>query len=243
MVDNNKPSESVNLTPIGVVRSPYKEKFAVPRQPGLVSEGVGSVELLPPYHQAEMVRGLAQFSHIWLIFLFHHNQPAVWHPTVRPPRLGGNQRLGVLASRSPFRPNPLGLSLVELLAIECQADKLVLQLGSIDLVDGTPILDIKPYLPYAESVPSARAGFAQLAPAAQLTVQFSRQAAQQLAEQQALYPQLRRLIEQVLAQDPRPAYHQQQTSVREYGMQLLDFNIRWTVRAQQVEVVQLTLLS
>lgn len=149
---------------IGVVRSPYKEKFAAPRQPGLVADGVGELHLLPPYNQAEAVRGLMEFSHIWLLFVFHQTPEGGWRATVRPPRLGGNSRMGVFATRSPFRPNPIGMSLVALEGITLRGADVILRLGSLDLVDGTPVVDIKPYLPYAESLPNARAGFAQAGP-------------------------------------------------------------------------------
>ena len=131
-------SDSLTLQPVAVIHTPYKEKFSVPRQPNLVQDGTGIVELLPPYNQAEAVRGLAQFSHLWLIFQFDHIPQGKWHPTVRPPRLGGNQRVGVFASRSTHRPNPIGLSKVELRHVECKNGKVLLHLGAVDLVDAHP---------------------------------------------------------------------------------------------------------
>lgn len=157
---------------IGIIRSPYKEKFAIPRQPGLIEDGGGELQLLPPYNQAESVRGLEAFSHIWVLFIFHQTMEGGWRPTVRPPRLGGNARTGVFATRSTFRPNPVGMSLVELKGIRVKGDAITLELGSLDLVDGTPVVDIKPYLPFAESHPQARAGFAQMAPDAAMPVLF-----------------------------------------------------------------------
>lgn len=145
------------FAPIGVIRSPYKEKFAIPRQPGLICDGGGALELLPPYNQPDAVRGLEGFSHLWVIFVFHQTMDGGWRPTVRPPRLGGNARVGVFATRSTFRPNPIGMSLVELHGIETR-NGVRLQLGSLDLVDGTPVLDIKPYLPFAESQPQRAQG-------------------------------------------------------------------------------------
>lgn len=224
---------------IGTIRSPYKEKFAVPRQPGLVADGGGELLLLPPYNQAETVRGLSEFSHLWVMFVFHQTMEGGWRPTVRPPRLGGNARIGVFATRSTFRPNPLGMSLIELKGIRTQGGEVVLELGSLDLVDGTPVVDIKPYLPFAESHPQARAGFAQLAPAGDMPVYFSAQAEQQLQQQLHSYPQLRRFITQVLAQDPRPAYRKQEENVREYAVWLLAFNVRWRVIDGQTEVLSL----
>ena len=152
---------SFQFEQIGVIRSPYKEKFAVPRQPGLVINGGGELHLVAPYNQADAVRGLEAFSHLWVVFVFHQTMEGGWRPTVRPPRLGGNARMGVFATRSTFRPNPIGMSLVELKGIRCQKDQVILELGSLDLVDGTPVIDIKPYLPFAEALPDARASYAQ----------------------------------------------------------------------------------
>lgn len=224
---------------IGTIRSPYKEKFAVPRQPGLVEDGGGELVLLPPYNQAEAVRGLGDFSHLWVMFIFHQTMDGGWRPTVRPPRLGGNARVGVFATRSTFRPNPLGMSLVELSGIRIKGSEVVLELGSLDLVDGTPVVDIKPYLPFAESQPQARAGFAQDAPPADMPVCFSPQAEQQLNDNLARYPNLRRFISQVLAQDPRPAYRKGEKNERDYAVWLLDFNVRWRVVDGLSEVLSL----
>ncbi|QIZ50142.1 tRNA (N6-threonylcarbamoyladenosine(37)-N6)-methyltransferase TrmO [Dickeya zeae] len=224
---------------IGVIRSPYKEKFAVPRQPGLIKDGGGELHLLSPYDQPEAVRGLEDFSHLWLLFIFHQTASAGWHPTVRPPRLGGNARMGVFATRSTFRPNPIGMSLVELKAVRTGQDGVILELGSLDLVDGTPIVDIKPYLPFAESQPQARAGFAQLAPDADMPVRFSALAEQQLTTQQYIHPNLRRFITQVLAQDPRPAYRKGEDDTKVYAARLLEFNVKWQVIDGQTEVISL----
>ena len=136
--------EPLTLQPIAIVHSPYDEKFSVPRQPNLVAQGKGFIRLLPPYNSPDAVRGLEAFSHLWLIFQFHQIPERGWHATVRPPRLGGNQRIGVFASRATHRPNPIGLSKVKLERIEIANGEVYLHLGSIDLVNGTPILDIKP---------------------------------------------------------------------------------------------------
>lgn len=222
---------SFSFQQIGTIRSPWKEKFAVPRQPGLIQDGGGELHLQAPYNQPEAVRGLEEFSHLWLLFVFHQTMEGGWRPTVRPPRLGGNARMGVFATRSTFRPNPVGMSLVELTGIRTEKGGVILELGSLDLLDGTPIVDIKPYLPFAESIPQARAGFAQQAPAADMPVTFSAQAQQQIARQQHKYPHLERFICQVLAQDPRPAYRKGEEPGREYAAWLLDFNVRWCVNA------------
>lgn len=224
---------------IGVIRSPYKEKFAVPRQPGLIEDGGGELQLLAPYNQPEAVRGLSDFSHLWVVFVFHQTMDGGWRPTVRPPRLGGNARMGVFATRSTFRPNPIGMSLIELKGVRCKGREVILELGSLDLVDGTPVIDIKPYLPFAESQPQARAGFAQSAPDANMQVCFSTTAEQQLAQQQQRHPNLRRFITQVLAQDPRPAYRKEDNESREYAVLLLEFNVRWRVIDQKTEVLSI----
>ncbi|EFV39103.1 tRNA (N6-threonylcarbamoyladenosine(37)-N6)-methyltransferase TrmO [Hafnia paralvei] len=224
---------------IGLIRSPYKEKFAIPRQPGLVEDGGGELELIAPYNQPESVRGLEEFSHLWIMFVFHQTMDGGWRPTVRPPRLGGNMRMGVFATRSTFRPNPIGMSLVELKSVETQGSKVCLKLGSLDLVDGTPVIDIKPYLPFAESQPQARGGFAQNAPLADMCVVFSDVAQQQILQQRSRYPHLERFIRQVLAQDPRPAYRKGENEERVYAVHLLDFNVRWHVKDGITEVIDL----
>lgn len=228
------------FSPIGIIASPYKEKFGIPRQPGLVTEARATLTLLPPYNQPETVRGLEQFSHVWVIFVFHATQGRGWKPTVRPPRLGGNTRMGVFATRSTFRPNPIGLSVAALGGIQVRGRKITLELAGVDLLDGTPVLDIKPYLPYADALPLARAGFAADAPPPLQRVTFSAQAAQQCAQRQRLGGvDLRQVITQVLAQDPRPSYQQGQHEGRVYAMRLYDFDLRWHYTLDGIEVLAL----
>lgn len=224
---------------IGVIRSPYKEKFAVPRQPGLVKSANGELHLLAPYSQADAVRGLEAFSHLWVIFVFHQTMEGGWRPTVRPPRLGGNARMGVFATRSTFRPNPIGMSLVELKGIHCQKDNVILRLGSLDLVDGTPVIDIKPYLPFAEALPDATASYAQHAPIAEMKISFTAGIEQQLLSHEKHYPQLKAFIREVLAQDPRPAYRKGEETGKTYAVWLHDFNVRWRVTEEGFEVFAL----
>lgn len=209
-------------SPIGYLATPFPDRFGIPRQPRLAPHARGQLRLLPPYDRREAVRGLEDFSHVWLSFVFHRNG-GEWGPTVRPPRLGGNRRVGVFASRSPFRPNPLGLSLVELLAIDTSVG-VVLTFGGVDLLDGTPVLDIKPYLPFVESEPAARGGFVE-GPPPQLAVDFSTQAVAQLACHERRWPDLAALLHEVLAQDPRPAYADDR--LRRYGFRLYDLEIKW----------------
>jgi tRNA-Thr(GGU) m(6)t(6)A37 methyltransferase TsaA len=228
----------LTMTAIGLLHSPYKEKFAVPRQPGLVKNAEARLELLPPFNDPQTVRGIEQFSHLWLIFQFHECSAQGWHPTVRPPRLGGNERVGVFASRSPFRPNSLGLSVVELRGVKRQGNRIWLELGGVDLVDGTPIFDIKPYIPYADSLPAALGGFAPEAPSL-MRVEFSPQAESDLQNAQGRYPQLRKFIAEVLAQDPRPAYRKDTNDEHEYGVHLYEFNVRWRVEDGVNQVIRL----
>ena len=229
------------FNPIGIISSPYKEKFGIPRQPGLVTEAQATLTLLPPYNQPETVRGLEQFSHVWVIFVFHATQYQGWKPTVRPPRLGGNARLGVFATRSTFRPNPLGLSVAKLSAIQVQGRTISLVLTGADLLDGTPVLDIKPYLPYADALSQASAGFAQDTPPAMQTVSFSALASAQCEQQQARWQtNMRRLVEQILSQDPRPSYQYGQPQGRVYAMRLYDFDLRWHYTPAGIEVLELS---
>ena len=222
---------------IGLIHSCFKEKFGIPRQPGLVPEAKAILELLPPYNRPEALAELAGFSHLWIIFVFHQALRDEWRPTVRPPRLGGNRRIGVFASRAPFRPNPIGLSLVTLEGIDTAAGKCLLRLGGVDLLDGTPVLDIKPYLPYAEAITEARAGYAFDAPGAAVTVTFSAQAEVQIAAAEIKHPGLAQLIRQLIAADPRPAYHDGRTARTRYGMRLWDYDVRWEVTGDSACVV------
>lgn len=236
-----KSLSEITLKPIGIIHSPYGEKFAVPRQPNLVTQGQAILQLLPPYNSPDAVRGLEQFSHLWLIFHFHQIPDRNWHATVRPPRLGGNERVGVFASRATHRPNPIGLSKVELKKVEINNGEVQLVLGSVDLVDGTPIFDIKPYIAYADSEPQAISGFAQEKPSAKLHVAFSEKALQAVRSSKNFAKfginQPIEFIREVLAQDPRPAYQQGKLSDRIYGMHLAHHNILWQIDAQDCNKV------
>lgn len=213
---------SYTLKPIGYVRSCFKEKFAIPRQPALAPAAQGCIELLAPYDQADAVAGLEGVSHIWLIFLFHKTHDSSPRLKVRPPRLGGNKSIGVFASRATHRPNGIGQSAVRLERIEAGR----LWVSGIDLLDGTPLLDIKPYVPYADSISNASNAIADSAPRL-ITVSWKSTALQQAQQAaQRLQQPLVELIEQCLAQDPRPAY-QQPTPERIYGVQFWDVQVRW----------------
>lgn len=210
---------------IAHIETPFREKFGVPRQAGLV-DYEARVVFEPAYRVPEAVRGLEEFDYIWLIWQFHLAEREEWSPTVRPPRLGGNKRVGVFATRSPFRPNAIGLSSVRLLRIEPGP---VLVVSGADLVDGTPILDIKPYIPYADSHPDARGGFAQEAPHPSLTVVDDHGMLLQIPEEQ------RKTIEETLRQDPRP--HYQHDPQRVYTMSFGRWEVRFRVTEEWLEVV------
>ncbi len=228
------------LKPIGFIRSCYKEKFGIPRQSGLVTEARATLHLLPDYAMPTAFTGLAQFSHIWLIFCFHATQNIAWKPTVRPPRLGGNQRLGVFATRSMFRPNPIGLSVARLLDVQFEGTQGVLNLAGIDLLDGTPVLDIKPYISYADAISDASSGFVESTPVNLQQVVFSPKALLQCAEKTSQWQlDIETLLRQILQQDPRPAYRWGSVDKRQYGMKLYDFDVRWCYESNQIEVLEL----
>ena len=234
---------NITFSTIAKIHSPYKEKFAVPRQPGLVPSAKAQIEILPPYDDINAFSDLVGFSHIWLVFVFHKNKGQddnKWNPTVRPPRLGGNKRIGVFATRSPSRPNPIGLSLVQFNGISKVNGKLFLEVSSIDLVDQTPIIDIKPYLPYADSKPDALAGFAQTDPDQSLTVQFSKASQARLNTLKDNYPRLQQLICEVLQQDPRPAYKKNKPDDKIYSVYLSDFNVQWQTTDNITQVLSIS---
>jgi tRNA-Thr(GGU) m(6)t(6)A37 methyltransferase TsaA len=226
---------SIALNYIGKVSSPYKEKFAIPRQQGLVSAAKGSITLLGDANTPELVRGLEAFSHIWVIFIFHGTQEQGWKPLVRPPRLGGNAKLGALATRSTFRPNPLGMSVVKLDSIDVITNKdcpkksknVVLNISGLDLLDGTPVIDIKPYIPYSDALIDAQASYAQETPDKSIRVSFSDEAIASLQHLNKEQPDLEDFTRQILEQDPRPAYKQNKQDDKVYGMLIYDLNIQW----------------
>ena len=210
------------VVPVGIVHSCFKEKFAIPRQPQLAPAACGVLELLPPFDQGDAVEGLEQVSHVWLLFLFHQALEEKPRLKVRPPRLGGNKSMGVFATRATHRPNGIGQSVVRLEGVEPGR----LLLSGIDLLDGTPVLDIKPYVPYADSIAGASNQMANAAPVA-IAVQWADNALLQAREHALrLSEPLVELIEQCLAQDPRPAYPIP-PSERVYGVKFWDVQVRW----------------
>ena len=219
----------MEMKPIATIRTPFPTKFGIPRQSGILDMLESRIVFEKEYRVKDALRGLEDFSHIWLIWVFSEAVREEWSPTVRPPRLGGNTRMGVFATRSPFRPNPIGLSCVKLLRIE--GNELVV--SGADLMDGTPILDLKPYLPFADAKPDASGGFAEPLREYALQVEFPEPLLSKVP------PQYRAPLKEILAQDPRPAYQQDPTRV--YGFSFADLEIRFTVRDGILTVVAVEL--
>lgn len=223
---------------IGRVSTCFKEKFGIPRQSGLVTNAQGILKLKADPFYKNALREMDQFSHIWIIFVFHQHDAKNWKPSIRPPRLGGAKKVGVFASRSPHRPNPIGLSVVKLNRIDFEAEGgIELHLSGVDLLDGTPVIDIKPYLPYADSLPDASSGWAD-APIERNEVIFSETADKKIVEQSAdKYPNLKELIVGMLELDPRPAFQKRKLSPQSqeangtsYGFRLFEFDVKWTIQ-------------
>lgn len=220
--------------PIAVVRSCFGGKFGVPRQPGLSPSAWGELVFNESYRSREAVRGLEGFSHLWLIFGFHQTSEGGWRPTVRPPRLGGEERVGVFASRSTYRPNGLGLSVVRLEGIDFErTDGPVLRLGGVDLVDGTPVFDIKPYLAYSDSIPDALSGYAPDRPDA-LSVEIDSTVEKVFS---TLPERTKAILIEVLALDPRPAVNKEEGRV--HGAALCGMNVRFQITAGICRILEI----
>ena len=222
----------MEIIPIAHIRSDFSEKFGIPRQSGLVEELTANVVFTPEFRDPAALRGIGGFSHLWLIWEFSKARREGWSPTVRPPRLGGNARLGVFATRSPFRPNPIGLSCVRLLEVrQDRALGPVLIVAGADLMDGTPIYDIKPYLPYADCKPDAAGGFASQPKEASLEVDCPPALLARVPEEK------RPALLAVLAQDPRPQY--QNDPKRIYGMSFAGLEVRFQVVEERLMVTEI----
>ena len=228
--DNRRP-DLPDMKVIAHIESDFPEKFGIPRQSGLIGELRSRIVFEPAYRDANALKGLEEFSHLWLIWLFSETICENWSPTVRPPRLGGEERMGVFATRSPFRPNPIGLSCVKLEEIRTVPNKgQVLEISGADLMDGTPILDIKPYLPFCDSHPDALHGFTDRGRMDLLTVDFPEDLLRRLPEEK------REAACKVLAQDPRPRY--QDDPERIYGLSFAGYNIRFRIENEELTVCE-----
>lgn len=223
--------EEISIQIIARMHSDFATKFGIPRQSGLVEELRSTVVFEPEFRSEDALRGISDYSHLWLIWQFSQAVRQGWSPTVRPPRLGGNTRMGVFATRSPFRPNNLGLSCVQLLGVE-RTEKYgtVLHVGGADLMDGTPIFDIKPYIPYSDCKPDASGGFTDSAGDFLLKVDFPPVLLSKLPQEK------RNAAVGVLSHDPRPAY--QRTPDRVYGLTFAGHNIRFTVKGEELIVLE-----
>ena len=222
--------EKISINVIARMHSDFATKFGIPRQSGLVEELRSTIVFEPEYRNNDALRGIEDFSHLWIIWQFSEAVRQGWSPTVRPPRLGGNTRMGVFATRSPFRPNNLGLSCVRLLDVEhTEKYGTVLHVGGADLMDGTPIFDVKPYIPYSDCKPDASGGFTDQAADFLLTVDFPAELLKKLPEQK------RESAIGVLSHDPRPSY--QKNEERVYGLTFAGFNIRFMVRDKLLTVL------
>ena len=229
-------ADTLEMNVIAHIRTDFPTKFGIPRQSGVVEEAMGAVIFEPEYRNPDALRGLEDFSHLWLIWQFSQTVRKNWSPTVRPPRLGGNTRMGVFATRSPFRPNAIGLSCVKLVrVIPRSPDGPVIVVSGVDLMDGTPILDIKPYIPYADSHPSAKEGFTSSSWERMLNVDFP----PALLEKVPI--RCRSALIGVLHNDPRPSY--QNDPERIYGMPFADLDVRFRVADGMLTVIEVNPLK
>ena len=239
----SNPWSSVSFSAIGTIATPYRQKFAIPRQPNLVN-AKGQITVAPHITSPAVFKGLENFSHLWLLFLFHETCERGWKPAVKAPRLGGNATLGVFASRSTHRPNPIGMSVVRNLGWQQSGTALTLNVEGVDLVDGTPILDIKPYIPYADSCADATDALSASHPMRARTVSFSDEAEKSLPVISQRHTDFEQLVRGILAQDPRPAYRQKlDDDARIYHVALYDIDVHWRVTKGVVEVTGLDPLA
>ncbi len=220
------------VEPIAYIKTDFSSKFGIPRQSGLVDELEAKIIFEPQYRIPEAFRGLEGYSHIWILWQFSECASKEWNPTVRPPRLGGNKRMGVFASRSPFRPNSIGLSCVKLISIdETEENGIVLTVSGADLLDGTPIIDIKPYLPYVDSHPDASGGFALQEKEGSLEIDFPNELLEVIPKNK------QEALRAVLRQDPRPQY--QNDPERIYGLEFAGYDVRFKISGNLLTVVEI----
>ena len=230
-------TSSLQLEAIGKLHSPFTDKFGIPRQANMIRSSQAEIEFFPPYNNPEAFAGLEQFSHIWLTFNFHLNNDDKWRPMIRPPRLGGNKKIGVFASRSPFRPNGLGQSLVELREVVVEDNRAKLIINCPDLLDGSPIYDIKPYIHYADSSENSKCSFADKTPETVLDVTLGTAFENAYDHYKDRYPKgLEDLIKEVISYDPRPAYKRNKEDKKVYKLRLYDLDISFSVQGHKAIV-------
>ena len=222
--------QSFSFEPIARIKSCYPDRFGIPRQAGLVPSAIAQIIFDNTEENRLSIRGIEEFSHLWIVFVFHRQNYKSWKPLVNPPRLGGNQSVGLYATRSPNRFNPIGMSAVRLSHVETTTDELRLHIRGGDFLDQTPVLDIKPYVPYSDSIPDADSAWAT-APDSTLSVQWSDEASRFLETVTPQYPSLQSLVEETLLQDPRPGYERGKDGKpgAQWFMTILEYDLAWSV--------------
>lgn len=221
----------MEIKPIGIVRTDFKEKFGIPRQSGRIEEIEGTIEFYPPYCAIHYFKGIEQYSHLWILWGFSENEKKKKHATVRPPRLGGNTRIGVFASRSPFRPNDLALSCVNLKEVRISGGNCTLIIGGADMLDGSPVYDIKPYIAYTDCIPNAKSGFAQE------NKNHALEICGDLSQLQILPAEKQKALLKILADDPRPAYQNDENRI--YGFAYAGYEIKFLVKGTRLELKEI----
>lgn len=246
MTSAQYPFEPVTFIPIAHIQSPFKQRYGVPRQPGLARNAVGLIQFKKDPDLKSALKTIEQFSHLWIVFVFHQHGGKKWKPSIRPPRLGGRTKVGVLASRSPHRPNPIGISVVKINKVDLENPQgPSIEVQGLDLLDGTPVLDVKPYIPYADAVPEAIAGWAT-PPINRLAVTYSKEALLFLQTHSQPTSPLQDLITEILELDPRPAYLQREEPAtsphfwnKTYGIEISGFEVKYTFNADGILVLSI----
>ena len=233
-------TESATIEPVGIIHTPFRQKFAIPRQPNLAG-AKGQIVMQTDYANPQAFKGIEAFSHVWLLFYFHETAARGWKPAVKAPRLGGNATLGVFASRSTHRPNSIGMSVVKNDGLSVESDRVVLNVSGVDLLDGTPVIDIKPYIPYADAVNEADDTLTSSSPIPRRNVIFTAEADRQCHALSARWSDIIPLTQDILSQDPRPAYrHKLDDDDKVYKVSLYDVDISWQIINSDVVVLSLT---
>ena len=225
------PDASWTFEPIAVVRSCFKEKFGIPRQPGLAPHAMGTLKFKKSTGYSQALKSLEGFSHLWVIFVFHEHGAKNWKPTIRPPRLGGAKRVGVFASRTPHRPNPIGISVVKILDIRPNAKGgAEIDVEGVDLLDGTPVLDIKPYVAYCDSVPEAKSSWATDPLVDRVELKYSALALKKIKTVAVKIPTFAKLVDELMSLDPRPAFQRKDPPGGHYGFRIMDWDVKFTAQ-------------